>query len=288
MADIEGMTLNSAADSSTPAPAADTGIAPGGTETAPANTGQPADDPYADTSNLPWNNDPRFQQFLADRKEQETLRQQAAAAADYEPWKGLVDHMKNDGFQSFDDFQAKQAEINSQQAAATRISQDLQRKGAEIMERVNNGYVDPQTGETKYLDMATAERMFELEKSNAIAAHERSQQAQRLAAVELDTIAAKPEYAKMDREYVIAMHRANPGVPIAQIAKQSHDREVRREQDVIARYNTGKGLDLEATRQTPNSGGSGQGPAPKGVPTDPTEFIKYRDNLIRQNGGFGK
>ncbi len=99
-----------------------------------------AADPYASTDNLPWNKDPRFQQFLADRK---ALQEQQAAlaapppappapappAAD-DPFAPLAQQLRDAGFNSYAEFeqyqreQAQQAEDAAYEASLRAQAED--------------------------------------------------------------------------------------------------------------------------------------------------------------------
>ena len=61
-------------------------------------------DPYADVSGLPWGQDPRFQQFLADRKAQ---AERLAAVDTYEPYKEIIDDLRNNNINSAAEFKAR-------------------------------------------------------------------------------------------------------------------------------------------------------------------------------------
>jgi hypothetical protein len=265
-------------DSSTTQSAAAPALATPAAGTAPAQGGQPAADPYADTTNLPWNADPRFQQFLNDRKELDTLRQAAEAAKSFEPWKPLIEDLSNrGGFKSFEEFQAAMSQQAEAMAQNTRIQESLTQKAGELSQKVASGEIDK----------ATAARLYEMEDKLLRSQAEAERQNQRLVAVEIDRLKSNPAYEKMDVDYVRRIAVADKSKTLEQHAADSHAREVRREADVIARYMAGKAADTTSTQQTPTNGSAA--PSNSNMPpSDPVAFKKWLDTQIAANGGYAK
>lgn len=273
----QGTTLLEALESSISAPASSTEIVPPSQSGAPPSTDAPAVDPDAIDPQWTPGAQERIRALIAERNAE---RDKAAAIAEYEPWKPLIEKFKAEGqYNSFAEFEAAMAANQAEQAQQAEIQKTLAGRANEIMSRVTNGYADPNTGEWVKLDIAAAERMFELEKENVFTKTRLEANESRLMKIELDTLAAKPEYANMDADWVAAMAKANPTVPLTQIAADSHARVTRQQQDFLAKHNAGKAADAAATSQQPASGGTGA-PVVTGAPdpaSDPQGFVKWMD-----------
>lgn len=273
----QGTTLLEALESSISASASQPEIVPPAEGGAPPSTDAPAVDPDAIDPQWTPGAQERIRALIAERN---TEREKAAAIAEFEPWKPLIEKFKAEGqYNSFAEFEAAMAQQQAEQAQERQITQKLAGRANEIMSQVKDGYADPNTGEWVKLDMAAAERMFELEKKAVYGELRQSATDARLMKIELDGLAVKPEYANMDADWVAAMAKANPTLALTQIAAESHARITRQQQDFLAKHNAAKAADVEATKQQPAGGGTGA-PVSTGAPDaakDPKGYIQWMD-----------
>jgi hypothetical protein len=255
--EFDNGTLNTAADSSSAGAATGQGFVTPGADTEQSSTAQTVE---TQEEQVPFHEHPRWQAILAERDQYKAA---AETAKQYEPYAPLVKQLQEEGFSSFEAFQQHMEQQGQQQKAQQAVETQLRTTAAGLVDKVNNGYVD-QNGEFRQLDMATAERLFAQERDLVLTKQTQERQAEELMGLKLGQLQSQASYAKMDPEYVREMARIT-GRPLEQIAKESHDKETKREQQVLANYNAGKTADLQATVNQPQ-GGSAAAPLPKGMP----------------------
>lgn len=144
----------------------------GGPDPEPATVGgrpnDPGDDPYSDeaVAKLPYHEDKRFQQFLADRR---ALEAQKAEVARLQAFAPLVNDLQGQGFASYEALQAKIAEQEQAAQAAQQQAQD-----AAYEQQLH------QQAESRYIDEADQQLFVEMH-MRTLRAERASEQAQRIA-----------------------------------------------------------------------------------------------------------
>ena len=235
MADVEDMTLSEAAESA--------GAPAGGEPVAQEATAEP-EGPGAGAGGVADVDASTAHEMIRAMLAQiEELKGKAAAAADFEPYRPIMEDLKRSNFASAKEFNEDQDRQRSERELADDIKAQQGRAAAILMETVNSGG----------LDITIAEQMYELRKDAIENKVFRDRYERQLKEMKLDKL--KDVHPNMDREWVIAQSRINVQSPIEKIAAESHKRETAKQQAFLASYNAAKATDVSATKQTPEGGG---------------------------------